>query len=252
VELSGTGELLPGEPILAPLTGTRCTWYRYSVQERRRWTDDEGGGPADWEEIEGGVSPHLFLLVDDTGQCVIDPDGAAVTPSATDTWCGQTRRPGPAPRGRWRFGTGRYRYREERMHPGDPLYVIGELRTQDGAADPVDPGQEAAALMGAWKRDPQRMRELDRNRDGQVDAQEWATAREDALGQVREARAWRAASPGVPVVGRPRQPARPYLLSSLPQERMARRYRWRARLALGFFFAAGIGLVWIVGARLGA
>ncbi len=34
LELEGRGELMEGEPIVAPLTGQTCTWYRYKVEKR--------------------------------------------------------------------------------------------------------------------------------------------------------------------------------------------------------------------------
>ena len=99
VELNGTAELLPGTPIVAPLTGTRCTWYRYKVQEKQRKHDARGHARTEWRTVAQGVSDDLFLVVDDTGSCIVDPEGAAVTPSANDLWYGDSRQPvtGPLP-----------------------------------------------------------------------------------------------------------------------------------------------------------
>ena len=36
IELIGHGQLMEGQPIIAPLTGTICTWYKYSVDEHRQ------------------------------------------------------------------------------------------------------------------------------------------------------------------------------------------------------------------------
>ena len=33
VELAGTSRLMPGEPILAPLTRMRCVWWSYRIEE---------------------------------------------------------------------------------------------------------------------------------------------------------------------------------------------------------------------------
>ena len=247
-ELAGWAELLPGEPIVAPLSARPCVWYRYRVDERTR---DRAAGRREWRALEQGVSDGLFRLADESGGCVVDPEAAEVTPATGDLWYGDTRRPGGSPPKRQPFWlrNGRYRYREELIRPGDPLHAVGMVRTVGGPADQVPPAEDLRTLLAAWKRDPSRMRAFDANSDGRVDVAEWETARRAAETEVQRDRGRRAAQPGTLVLGPPSQPDRPYLLSALRQHDLARRYRWTAVTRLGLFALAGAGAVLL--ARLG-
>src|SRR6267142_4805107 len=40
VQLQGNGKLMPGQPIVAPLTQNRCVWWSYRIEERV--TDSKG------------------------------------------------------------------------------------------------------------------------------------------------------------------------------------------------------------------
>jgi hypothetical protein len=93
VEIDGTGDLLEGPPIIGPLTGKTCTWYSYKIEERRR-----SGKNSNWHTLEKAISDELFLIIDDTGQCIIDPEGASVTPAEKDVWYGASSRPRRGPR----------------------------------------------------------------------------------------------------------------------------------------------------------
>lgn len=53
VELYGRARLLPGPPILAPLSSLPCAWYRYQIEER------SSGGR--WWLVESGDSDNLSL-----------------------------------------------------------------------------------------------------------------------------------------------------------------------------------------------
>lgn len=244
VELVGHAELLPGEPIVAPLSGRTCVWYRYRLEERERLSPRGG---RDWRTVDQGVSDGLFRLVDESGDCVVDPDGAEVTPAVRDLWHGAGTRPAPPPPAsgwRWTFG-GRYRYHEELIRPGDPLHAVGFLRTVGSATGGPSAAEEARAVLAAWKRDRERMRAFDANRDGQVDLQEWEAARRTAEAQVLRERAQRASEPGIPVLSRPEQGGHPYLLSGLPEPDLAWRYRWGAAARLALLVMAGAAL-WLL------
>ena len=72
VELIGVGDNLDGPVTVAPLTKTPCTWYRYKVEKL---------GDKHDHVVDSGTSEDLFVLVGKTGRCVIDPDGAIVSPT---------------------------------------------------------------------------------------------------------------------------------------------------------------------------
>ncbi|MBP7712811.1 MAG: hypothetical protein KA217_10195 [Gammaproteobacteria bacterium] len=244
VELSGTAELLPGTPVLSPLSGRACAWYRYRVDVRER---DSRSGSREWRMVENGVSDALFRLVDETGECVVDPDGADVTPALNQTWYGIERVPGgPPPReSALSLFSGRYRYREELIRPGDPLHAVGNLRTVGGPADQTPVHEDVRALLAEWKRDRARMRTFDADGDGAVGPAEWETVRKAAVTEVLRRRADRSAHLGTHVLSAPPTPGRPFLLSAVHQDTLARRYRWRAAALLVLSLGAAALAVWV-------
>ncbi len=244
VELVGSGRSMPGAPVLAPLTRRPCTWWRYTVERRTR----DSKGRVTWRVVSRGVSDALFLLEDDTGRCIVDPDGAEVLPQASDTWYGGTPLPEagpPAHRGFRGFGRD-FRYRESRMHDGDPLYAIGWFRTERGVLPGALDG-EVAALLREWKRDQAALLErFDADGDGVLTLEEWERAREAAHAQVMEQRRRESVQPGVHVLARPQDRERPFLLAAGDAARLARRYRWRSAGGLGLFLVAVVSLAWML------
>ncbi|SFM45671.1 E3 Ubiquitin ligase [Ectothiorhodospira mobilis] len=241
VELTGQAALLPGPPIIAPLSGTPCAWYEYRVERRHRGNN----GNTRWRTVHSGRSSDLFALDDDTGRCVVDPEGARVHTPHRERWHGHRANPQAAPLPAALLDGGHYRYLERRIHPGDPLYALGHFRSH-GGADPGPLKDEVTALLREWKRDARRMAAIDTDGDGQVDLAEWDRAREMAQRQALEARAQRAREPQVHLLGRGPQRGMPYLLSVYPESRLLRGLRWRARLgAVGFLSGIG-GLAWLL------
>lgn len=89
VALKGRAQPLPNvEPLQAP-SGEPCVWYYY-----------RSGSGDSYYSID---SPRPFLLVDDSGQCLIDPIGASFS----------------------RVSSG---HNEDMIRAGDRLYVAGQLR----------------------------------------------------------------------------------------------------------------------------
>lgn len=246
LELDGVGQLMEGPQIIAPLTGTRCTWYSYRVDEHRG-----SGKNSKWVTIEKGISEGLFLLIDETGKCVIDPDGASVIPAATDTWYGSTPRPQSGHRiRRGFFSGGRYRYTEMRLHPDEPLYAIGLYKTVGGAGSELNVNAEVIALLKEWKADSESMlKKHDQNGDGQIDVQEWEKVRNAALQHVLEQHRDIHTIPAVNLLGRTHDLRRPFILSAIPQHTLVRRYTFYCSGLITLFFIAGIIACWIIGLR---
>lgn len=248
VELIGRGELIEEQPIIAPLTATTCTWYRYSIEKRRY-----SGRRRRWDTVEQGESESLFRLLDDTGETLIDPEGAVVTPAIKQVWYGHTRHPqGPPWERKWySLGSSRYRYTEERMHPGDRLYAIGLFNTSDshGTNRPID--REVRDLVREWKMHSEKLlEEYDRNRDGELDLNEWERVRAAALETVTLERLTREALPPVNTLGKTCDRRRPYLLSSLPQSNLVRRFSLYATACMLAFLLAGPVTAWMILLRL--
>ena len=250
VELEGAGRLLDGPPIVGPLTGTHCLWYRYKIEHQETNQDSRGRRSSHWNTLQSGTSDALFLLDDGTGRCIIDPDGAEVSVASRDVWYGHDEFPrrGPPRNKSWfRLGSGDYRYTEERLMPG-PLYVLGWFCTLRNA--PGDVNSEVALLLRDWKGDqPGLLTRFDRNGDGQVDATEWDAARAAALREVLRQRSQRPHAPSSNVVTRSPSDRHPFLLSAVPQRVLTRRYRRRSALALIAACLGVIATLWTLAAR---
>ena len=244
VELIGTGRRMAGAPVIAPLSKLPCTWWSFTVERRGR----DSKGRTKWQVVNRGVSDSLFYLEDDTGRCIVDPEGAEVLPKATDSWYGDTPLPvagPPSHRGFRGFGSD-YRYRESRMHDGDPLYAIGWFRTESNVV-PGAVDEEVAALLRQWKRDNSMlMQRFDTDGDGTLTLPEWERARIAAHQQVLAERRGHAAEPGIHVLQKPRGDDRPLLLAAGDAPKLARRYRLHAVGGLVTFVAAAAALAWLL------
>lgn len=257
VELNGQAWMMPGTPVTAPLTGTPCCWYRYRIEKK---------GNKNWRTLESDTSDELFLLRDETGECLIDPEGAEVTPGSRSVWYGgsrypQQRQPASQPIGKtplWRLGNilnqdigfgGRYRYTEERIHDAMPLYALGLFKSQDELDRQQDQRDLTRGLLQAWKRDRNSLLEkFDLNRDGQIDSQEWEVVRKAAITQAR-LEVTQQTSADLNRLGAPDAGQQPFLISTLPQFDLVRRYRFKSAGGIALFFLSGAAAVWILNSQ---
>lgn len=258
VELVGNARSMAGEPILAPLTGINCCWYRYKIEKR---------GNKNWRTVESDTSDGLFLLEDETGHCLIDPEGAEVTPSDRSVWHGNARYPLERQPRRQRVGRtplfrllgalnreiciGRYRYTEERIYPGDRLYAIGQFKSLDDLDHRQSRAELTRELLRQWKQDrAQLLARFDLNRDGEIDRREWETARKAAQTQARLELAEQQRELIEHTLSAPDSSRHPFLLSTLADFELVRRYRLKAFGAMVLFFISGTTAVWLLGLRL--
>ena len=216
-----------GETVLsAPLTGTPCLWWRYRIEEYR-----SNGKRSSWSIVERGVSDGWICLADATGECVIDPRGAEVRPAFRRVWIGALRHPrGVAPTGLRRvLGLGRkYRYHEERLHAGEPLYAIGDFRTLGGGRHGLDLEHARKQVISEWKGEyAGLLQRFDSNRDGQLDDAEWRRVRLAAGLEAEQRHRLASVGPAQHRLARPNE-SLPFVLSSHGEEVLARRYRWQA------------------------
>ena len=244
VELQGRGEHMDGPPIVAPLSNMPCTWFRYKVEklgDRRSYV------------MESGTSDELFVLVGETGRCVIDPENAHVIPTVKKVWYAATHPPSQfSQQGGFfnRLGA-RYRYIEERMHPGDPLYAIGWFKSVGGYDGDFNTRDEVRALLARWKADPKfLLKNFDRNKDGQIDMQEWERVRKAAVQVVRKEQASRSTQAPTHVMTKPTDSNYPYVLSSMPQRQLVPRLRVYAVLLFVGCLLSGALAVWMINVRL--
>jgi len=244
VELAGRGELMEGESIIAPLTTTPCTWYRYKVEK----INDRHS-----RVVESATSDELFVLEGSTGRCVIDPEGASVACKTKKVWYESSY---PSQRHSHKSGSflgrlgGRYRYTEERMHPGEPLYAIGMFMSVGGGAESFNTDAEVREVLALWKKNPAALlKHFDANGDGELDVQEWEAVRKAAYERVRREQSKRSVKPPTHLMKKPQHDNRPYLLSVYPQHELIKRYKLKAGGCLAGFFVAGSAAVWMATLR---
>lgn len=245
VELMGRALPLADTRNLAPLTQRPCVWWRYRISKRV----ESGSGKhrrQRWQTVASGRSSLPFLLDDETGQCIVKPDGAEIVTTETTTWYGHTPWPTTAPGGShpWFTGERDYRYVEERIYEHERVYALGDFRSSASNAE-RDLQAEQAALLSEWKQDqPELVRRFDGDRDGRIDLAEWEKAREAARRTVYERQVERPQRATLHVLCKPE--GQMFLLASLPPGDLARRYRRRALWAFVGFVAAVYALGWLV------
>lgn len=140
VELEGRTQALSGAVLQSPLTGRSCCWWEYRIEELQDSTTTSTQNRT-WRTLEFDTSKSLFLLEDSTGQCLVDPEGGGVH-CTERTWHGDSRQPPRPQGGDFAFdiggsGTGKYRYTEQLISIGAPLFVIGQIRSQSSYLEAV-------------------------------------------------------------------------------------------------------------------
>lgn len=214
VGLQGVAEAHEGMLIQNSLRGLPCVWRRYKVERI------DGGNS---EIIDSGVSETTFLLRDESGSCVIDPDDAEIITTSKHVYMVDD-----------------YRHTEYYLLPNDTLYVLGEFTTQ---ADPlvVTSANEAVKeLLNEWKFNKAvLLSRFDKNRDGEIDLHEWELARQEAKRTVEQNMNQTRSHGGLNIVRKPSS-QRLYLLSNLMPEVLASRYFYWGWFHLLAFFAGVI------------
>ncbi|MCY1273205.1 E3 Ubiquitin ligase [compost metagenome] len=243
-ELYGILEEGPEAPLRGPLTGKPCLWWRYRIEEEQR--NDKGR--SNWRTLEKGVSEGWFGLRDATGVCLIDPAGADVRPLTRERWEGRERHPrgmakAPGLLGQLLGGGRHYRYTEERLEAGQPLYALGDFHSSGGGRQGLDIDGAQAAVIREWKGDfAGLLGRFDSDGDGQLDEREWQRVR---LAARLEAEDRHRASSAAPTRHRLARPAerQPFILSSYGEDELGGKLRWQA---------AGHAALCLGGALLGA
>jgi hypothetical protein len=219
VEFIGRGQPFGEPPLLGQLSRLPCLWYRYKIEQR----DSE----KQWKTIDSGESYDSFMLHDDTGECIVDPEQAEILTQHRDQW-----------------HDGDYRYTEWKLIAQDRIYVIGQFRTQGGSNPEFDTRAELNALLAEWKKDmPTLLKRFDLDNNGTLDMQEWMLARSAAQREVSRMMREAQSQPDFHIIGQPRD-GKLFLISNLDQNKLSRRYLFWSWMHLAIFFGALGGIGW--------
>lgn len=255
VELEGIARAFNNTPIISKLSHTPCLWYKYKIEKY------VGGKNDKWRTIEEAESKDYFLIKDDTGQCLVDPTGATVTPLHRVKWTGSSKYPVPgnSPKTSSTFlgitvvSSGRtYRYTEERLHDNDLLYALANFKTFSNPNHIPTLNEEVRQYLNKLKQDTTKLhKHFDKNGDGNIDMQEWDEARNAVIKHVK-AKHQSEANSGIHLLEKPKERRHPYLLSAFPQDDLIHKFKRYSTLGLVGFFLAGAISVYMIAVRLSA
>tara|TARA_R110001606_G_scaffold399222_2_gene582476 strand:- start:140703 stop:141614 length:912 start_codon:yes stop_codon:yes gene_type:complete len=238
VELNGQTRLMEGPVIVSPLSGKSCVWYRYKIEEKSEHRQANGKSVSYWRVVKQATSGELFLLEDETGRCVIDPDDADVIVTNKRTWSKNTS---VAPR----------RYTEELITENESLYAIGLFKTTANI-ERQQLKEQISHLLRYWKRDPkQLLAEFDLNRDGELSLEEWERVQLAAEQHVKRENGEQAKQEQLNVLKQSEHTDQVFILSTVSEEQLIKHYKWRTMWYLLGFFMCGCLLVWAINIRMG-
>lgn len=238
VELIGTTKLMDGPPIISPVSGTRCVWFRYTIEEQVTEYEGKGRIKSRWKVIKKHSSDDIFLLDDTWDQCVIDPDDANVITKRKNRWYKRDTFPAR-------------RYTEWTILEGDYLYALGDFQTVASVEDTSLKNMMTATLKD-WKQDANDLlHRYDSNRDGQLSQQEWEQARQDAYQQAKVKVGAMAHEKPLSILKASTQKDQPFILSTESEANLINRHKSIAYACGLGFFIVGICLVWMINQRIG-
>lgn len=236
VELVGVARMMEGHTTRSPLSKTVCVWFRYKIEEKvTEYTND--GSRKKWKTIKKETSDEIFMLEDNTGQCVIDPDDAQVFISNKRVWYDHHL---VSPR----------RYTEELITENEPLYAIGLFKSVAHVYH-NKMREDVSHLLREWKQDQAILKQkYDADNDGQISAQEWEQARQDAERQVKQDYGERSQQQQLSVLQYSPHKDQAFILSTVPESKLVNKYKLRAALAMSGFLLAGSLAVWGLNIRM--
>jgi hypothetical protein len=159
VEISGTA--LQQYKLLAPFSKVRCVYYHSILQQWRR-----SHNSGKWVTIGEYVSNFPFFVQDDTAAVLVDPQGAQTElPLIMDQRDGDLR------------------YREYVIPQRAKVYILGTAKLEKSWAEREE--EEIARRVKELVADCEKKAQLDTNKDGWIDEQEWEAARAKIRQQVR-------------------------------------------------------------------
>lgn len=202
------GKATTDKPLKTPYHGIPCVWYRawvYANQQHPRGIDHLSQSRL----LEYAESQSVFMLEDDSAQCVIEPAGAEIIYFQARTW-----------------RKNNHRYVEEYLPANQFVYVIGHLDTRTDAQNPAVLKQQVSAQLKALKSRPQHLLNLyDHDLNGEIDMNEWEKARQHVIHQVKSEHAMQAYT-GSFVLSKPEDGHMFLISAKSPSQLRAEHIKW--------------------------
>ncbi len=220
VELVGRGH--PGAtPLISKLRVLPCLWYRWKVECR--------GSDGKWSVMDKGESRDFFVLRDETGDCIVDPEEAEIITKHCDEWT-----------------SGDYHYTEWKLIKSDYIYVIGEFKTVGGNNTEVTHNDLIKEVITEWKNDNANLLErFDLDNNGELDMREWMLARSAARREAEKRMIDVLNGPDTHFMLRPHD-GRLFLISNIDQDKLTRHYKFWAWAHVIIFFGALSTIAWLL------
>jgi len=182
VELNGKAKKT--KIIQSPLTGTECTFYRYTIERY-----ESSGRSGRWVLISQGDSSFCpFCLDDSTGQVMVLPKGAEYVMPADYTFTTGLGRTLPVNlinfmeknglQYRSLFGNYSLRFNEWYLKPDEPVFVVGTAQKNDAQLD--EHREALSKRLADVKQYVQQQPDLDLINQGGIGIEGWKRAEANA------------------------------------------------------------------------
>lgn len=190
-EIKGKARPLGPESRLSPVMNIPCVWSRVVVSEHK----NEGGKNARTRILINREIREPFIVEDDTGRVAVLPAGAEIRGvTLTDMRIYRWENLPPEVlkffdmnviplRMASVWARAHYYLKEEAIITGSDMYVLGEaVPGRDSVAD--GRRRDIAGRLKAWLKDPAKKAEVDANKDGIIQQEEWDAAQHRAQDEV--------------------------------------------------------------------
>ena len=238
VELNGKAQLMDGSLITSPISGRACVWFRYIIEKQVTHRDSKGNTTTSWQVIKRQTSDELFLIEDETGRCIIDPDDAEVVTTDKRIWY---KHDFMQPR----------RYTEELITESEPLFAIGLFKTID-RAERHQHRRHISELLRQWKKSPNLLLlKYDKDNNGELNQQEWQQVRMAAEQQIQREYGHHASQESLNLLEMTHDTNQAFILSTLSEEKLISRYKFHLIGYIATFFITGSFVAWAISVRIG-
>ncbi|MDD2890894.1 MAG: GIDE domain-containing protein [bacterium] len=170
VEIQGRCFPVTDKPLIAPYSQKECVFYYFKVQEYTRGSNNH----SSWQTISEGSSGMPFYVDDDSGRVLVDPTKAEIKL--------EPRYISSTPDGKQNIllplSSESMKYIESFIIPGESAFVLGTAKELKNCSENYT--QKVAQQVTDWYYNPEKQKEFDINRDGDIDKQEYILMKEKA------------------------------------------------------------------------